>query len=35
LPKAFIVVDNLAMQVFDYEFYWRGMKSKLPYRVDS
>jgi len=28
LPKAFIIVDNLATQVFDYEFYWRGMKDE-------
>jgi hypothetical protein len=27
-PKIFIVMDNLATQVFDYEFYWRGMKDE-------
>ena len=27
-PKLFIVMDNLATQVFDYEFYWRGMKDE-------
>jgi len=28
LPKLFIVMDNLATTVFDYEFYWRGMKDE-------
>jgi hypothetical protein len=28
LPKLFIVMDNLATSVFDYEFYWRGMKDE-------
>ncbi len=28
LPRAFIVMDNLATQAFDYEFYWRGMKDE-------
>ncbi|HDY74814.1 MAG TPA: hypothetical protein ENH51_06865, partial [Euryarchaeota archaeon] len=28
LPKVFIVMDNLGTQVFDYEFYWRGMKDE-------
>lgn len=28
LPKVFIVVDNLATEVFDYEFYWRGMRDE-------
>ena len=27
-PKLFIVMDNLATSVFDYEFYWRGMKDE-------
>jgi hypothetical protein len=27
-PKLFIVMDNLATNVFDYEFYWRGMKDE-------
>ena len=27
-PKVFIVMDNLATSVFDYEFYWRGMKDE-------
>ena len=26
--KLFIVMDNLATSVFDYEFYWRGMKDE-------
>jgi len=27
-PKLFIVMDNLATSVIDYEFYWRGMKDE-------
>jgi hypothetical protein len=27
-PKLFIVMDNLATNVFDYEFYWRGMRDE-------
>ncbi len=27
-PKLFIVMDNFATNVFDYEFYWRGMKEE-------
>jgi hypothetical protein len=27
-PKLFIVMDNLATSIFDYEFYWRGMKDE-------
>jgi hypothetical protein len=27
-PMAFIVMDNLGTQVFEYEFYWRGMKDE-------
>jgi hypothetical protein len=27
-PKLFMVMDNLATDVFDYEFYWRGMKGE-------
>lgn len=27
-PKAFIVMDNWATGVFDYEFCWRGMKDE-------
>jgi hypothetical protein len=27
-PKVFIVMDNVATSVFDYEFYWRGMKDE-------
>ncbi len=27
-PKLFIVMDNMATSVFDYEFYWRGMKEE-------
>jgi hypothetical protein len=27
-PRLFIVMDNLATSVFDYEFYWRGMKDE-------
>src|SRR5262249_259009 len=27
-PKLFIVMDNLATDVFDYEFYWRGMRDE-------
>lgn len=27
-PKLFIIMDNLATSVFDYEFYWRGMKDE-------
>jgi len=27
-PKLFTVMDNLATNVFDYEFYWRGMKDE-------
>jgi hypothetical protein len=27
-PKLFMVMDNLGTDVFDYEFYWRGMKDE-------
>jgi hypothetical protein len=27
-PKIFPVIDNLATGVFDYEFYWRGMRGE-------
>ncbi len=27
-PKLFIVMDNQATSIFDYEFYWRGMKDE-------
>lgn len=27
-PRLFIVMDNQATSVFDYEFYWRGMKDE-------
>jgi hypothetical protein len=27
-PKVFPVIDNLATGIFDYEFYWRGMKDE-------
>jgi hypothetical protein len=27
-PRVFIVMDNLATSVFDYEFYWRGMRDE-------
>ncbi|HEX4322971.1 MAG TPA: hypothetical protein VHZ52_18800 [Acidobacteriaceae bacterium] len=27
-PKVFMVVDNLATGVIEYEFYWRGMKEE-------
>jgi len=27
-PKLFIVMDNWASSVFEYEFYWRGMKDE-------
>jgi hypothetical protein len=27
-PKLFIVMDNEATSVFEYEFYWRGMKDE-------
>jgi hypothetical protein len=27
-PKLFIVVDHEATGVFEYEFYWRGMKDE-------
>jgi hypothetical protein len=27
-PAIFPVIDNLATGVFDYEFYWRGMKDE-------
>ena len=27
-PKLFIVMDNLATNAFDYEFYWRGMRDE-------
>jgi hypothetical protein len=27
-PKLFIVMDNLATEVFDYEFYWRRMQDE-------
>jgi hypothetical protein len=27
-PKVFPVIDNLATGIFEYEFYWRGMKDE-------
>ncbi|MCK4578819.1 MAG: hypothetical protein KAU50_08510, partial [Candidatus Marinimicrobia bacterium] len=27
-PKLFIIMDNQATSVFDYEFYWRGMQAE-------
>jgi hypothetical protein len=27
-PRIFPVIDNLATGIFDYEFYWRGMKDE-------
>jgi hypothetical protein len=27
-PRLFVVMDNLATSVFEYEFYWRGMKDE-------
>ena len=27
-PRVFIVMDTLATSVFDYEFYWRGMREE-------
>ena len=37
-PKLFIVMDNEATSVFDYEFYWRGMKdewSRFPEKANA
>ena len=37
-PRLFIVMDNEATSVFDYEFYWRGMKdewSRFPAKADA
>lgn len=37
-PMLFIVMDNLATGIFDYEFYWRGMKdewSRFPSKADA
>jgi hypothetical protein len=27
-PKLFVVMDNTATGLFEYEFYWRGMKEE-------
>ena len=37
-PKLFIVMDNTASSVFEYEFYWRGMKdewNRFPAKVEA
>jgi hypothetical protein len=37
-PRIFPVMDNLATGVFDYEFYWRGMKDewhRFPSKVEA
>ncbi len=37
-PRLFIVMDNLATGVFDYKFYWRGMKdewSRFPAKANA
>ena len=37
-PRLFLVMDNLATSVFDYEFYWRGMKdewSRFPAKANA
>jgi hypothetical protein len=37
-PKVFPVIDNLATGIFDYEFYWRGMRDewqRFPYKDEA
>ncbi len=37
-PRLFIVMDNLATSVIDYEFYWRGMKDewgRVPAKAEA